>query len=762
MSQKRVAKRVKILMLEDNKADAKLALRELALAGFDIQSEIVSTSTQFIQRVQSKKYDLILADYNLPEWSGIEAIRWLRSSELAIPFILVSGTVGDDLAVECIKEGATDYVLKRNLGRLRQAFRRALDEEKLRADRDRAERELRESEEQYRLLFESNPSPMWVCEPQGGAFLAVNETALHQYGFSRDEFLAMTTQDLLAANTSSARPTKSSEMFRGTEILTHKKRDGTLIEVERTCRKLLFRNKEAELVLAHDITELRKSQKDLRQSEERFAKAFRCSPLAMTISTLKDACYLDINDAFLQLLGYTRADIIGRAATELNIWVDRRDRDSMVQQLSETGRVIAFEAQFRTSSGETKLTELSAETIDLDGTPCLLAVTRDITAARQMEEQFRQAQKMEAVGRLAGGVAHDFNNMLGVISGYSEILLDRADAAPVRKSIEEIKKAADRAAGLTRQLLAFSRQQVLQPRVLNLNAVVGNLSKMLRHMIGEDVELILLEDSALGRVKADLVQIEQIIMNLAVNARDAMPQGGKLTIETKNAELHESSTPHLKVRPGHYVLLSASDTGCGIQEKDLPHVFDPFFTTKEPGKGTGLGLSMVYGIVNQSGGYVWVFSKPDKGATFNIYLPRVDEHETAEVIDLGVSVIKGSETILLVEDEASMRKLMVTLLEDNGYTVLEAEGGGQAVAIARDYQGSIEMLVTDVVMPGLSGAELVKNVRKFRPDLRLLYVSGYTNDLIAQHGASGQKVALLSKPFTKHSLLSKIREILGS
>jgi len=416
----------------------------------------------------------------------------------------------------------------------------------------------------------------------------------------------------------------------------------------------------------------------------------------------------------------------------------------------------------RTRSGERRLTEVSAELVELDGVPCILAITQDVTEAKQLEEQFRQAQKMEAVGRLAGGIAHDFNNMLSVIIGYSELLQERLETDPARKSVDEIKKAADRAASLTRRLLAFSRQQILAPRVLNLNGVVDNLTTMLRHMIGEDIDLVFTPGPSLGSVRADPVQIEQIIMNLAVNARDAMPQGGKLVIETSNADLDVTfASSHPSVRPGAYVLLAVSDTGSGMDQDTMLHIFEPFFTTKELGKGTGLGLSTVYGIVNQSEGSIWVHSELGKGTTLQVYLPRVDEAPSVDSARPGASLGRGTETVLVVEDEEPLRILVAGILKNNGYTVLQATDGEEALNVAKK-QGHIDLLMTDVVMPGLSGSEVASRMRVLLPNLRVLYISGYTSDLITDHGVLATNARLLEKPFTKHSLLNKVRMALES
>ena len=381
---------------------------------------------------------------------------------------------------------------------------------------------------------------------------------------------------------------------------------------------------------------------------------------------------------------------------------------------------------------------------------------------RTSEEQLRQAQKMEAVGRLAGGVAHDFNNLLMVMRGYGELLLNRLDANdPLRRNAEEIQEAAKRATALTQQLLAFSRKQVLQPKVLELNAVVTEVEKMLRRLIGEDIELAATLDLALGRVKADPGQIEQIILNPAVNARDAMPQGGRLTLKTSNVTLDQAyARQHRGARPGPHVLLAVSDTGVGMDAETQSHIFEPFFTTKDAGKGTGLGLSTVYGIVKQSGGTIWVESAPGRGTTFEIYLPLVEKVAAGGELHpaLPAPPPGGTETILVVEDEMSVRRLAAEFLGSNGHTVLEAQDGGEALQVCEEHRGPIHLLITDVVMPGMSGRELAVRLAGRRPEMKVIYMSGYTDDAIVQHGVLEEGIPFLQKPFSLDALARIVRE----
>lgn len=384
---------------------------------------------------------------------------------------------------------------------------------------------------------------------------------------------------------------------------------------------------------------------------------------------------------------------------------------------------------------------------------------------REVQDQLFQAQKIEAIGQLAGGVAHDFNNLLTVINGYTEVMLEKMEANhPHRKYLEAVRKAGEHAASLTRQLLAFSRRQVLIPQVLNLNSITSGLHPMLRRLIGEDIELFTLPAKDLGSVKVDPGQIEQIILNLVVNARDAMPNGGKLTIETANVELDETYLRnHATVKPGPHVMVAVSDTGNGMDEETQKHIFDPFFTTKGPGKGTGLGLSTVYGIVKQSGGSIWVYSEPGRGAAFKIYLPRVDEAPTAvESRESDANVSNASETILVVEDDASVRMLIRQTLEMKGYCVLEAENGVAGLWASEQHQGVIHLLVTDVVMPEIGGRVMAEQLTALRPDMKVLYISGYTDDAVVRHGVLDSNMTFLQKPFTPEVLTRKVREVLDA
>jgi two-component system cell cycle sensor histidine kinase/response regulator CckA len=472
--------------------------------------------------------------------------------------------------------------------------------------------------------------------------------------------------------------------------------------------------------------------------------------------------------SYFRVMGYTSEDLRSTSPLDQIHPDDRQLVSDVTNETRRSGIGRRIEFRMRHKDGHWVHLESTASVIpDATGkVNRLIIVNREISERRRLEEQLRQSQKMDAIGRLSGGVAHDFNNLLGVIIGYGEILEERIPQTdPLRSSVDQVLKAGRRAASLTRQLLAFSRQQVLEPKVLRLNAVVADMEKMLRRMIGEDVDLAISLEKNLGAIRADQGQIEQVIMNLAVNSRDAMPDGGKLVIETINFEIDRAfaSRYAYPVLPGQYVLLTVSDSGTGMDAATQQRIFEPFFTTKEKGKGTGLGLSTVYGVVKQSGGYIDVFSTPGKGTTFNIYLPRVDGDVAAE--DQGTSLssaTRGTETVLLVEDEDMLRSLTRNLLEMNGYTVLEAANGAAALELAARTPGEIQLLLTDVVMPGINGRMLADQLKAKRPQLHTMFISGYTGQRVGEKAILEPGSIFLQKPFTREQLAQKVREALDA
>ncbi len=540
--------------------------------------------------------------------------------------------------------------------------------------------------------------------------------------------------------------------------------DGGTFDVEVRVTPIDFDGKAGSQAILRDITGRKRMEAGLRESEERYRLLFERN-LAGVYRSRVDGRLLECNRAFARMMGYNSpAEAMAQPSGALQGAASARQE--FLERLRREGSLVNYESEARRKDGSSVwLIENVSLIVDEDGEEVLLGTVFDMTERRRLEEQLLQSQKMEAVGRLAGGIAHDFNNLLTAIAGYSALLIEQLpDGDPRRESAEEIREAGRRAAGLTQQLLAFSRRQVLEPRVLDLNAVIASMEKMLRRVIGEDVELTTALDPDLWRTLADPGQIEQAIVNLAVNARDAMPRGGRLTLETGNVTLDEKfASTYVTVHPGPHVMLAVSDTGVGMDASLQARLFEPFFTTKERGKGTGLGLSTTYGIVKQSGGSIWVYSEPGHGTTFKIYLPRCDEPLDAREAPPPLATPRpGSETVLLVEDEPEVRRLVEKLLRMRGYSVLSAGSPAEAIAAARESSAEIAILVTDVIMPGMNGRELARVLAGERPAMRVLYMSGYTDAAIAHQGILPPGTAFLSKPFTPDALARKVREVLDA
>jgi two-component system cell cycle sensor histidine kinase/response regulator CckA len=601
-----------------------------------------------------------------------------------------------------------------------------------------------------------------------------NRHAGEVYGWSVSEMLGQNAMEIVVPQSSREQAERimaglhHGENWSG-EFLSQS-RDGSVFPAFVTSAPLTDKNGKLTGVvgISTDITERKRSQEALRASEERWRAIFENSAVGIALADEKGFLILT-NRAYQKMVGYTDEELRSMSFLDLTHEEDRAANADMANQLWQ-GRLQQFQHEKRYRCKDGKLIWVRNTVSIAPGTEITsrfaMAIVEDVTERRSLEEQVRQSQRMEAVGRLAGGVAHDFNNMLGVILGHCASLEEKLPVCtPEWKSVEQIKKASIRSADLTRQLLAFSRKQILLPRVLDLNATVADLSSMLDSLIGDDVNLVIRPGGKLGYVKADPGQIGQVVMNLVVNARDAMPQGGHVLIATENVVLNgQPAANGLSMAPGPYIMLSISDSGCGIEAETLSHIFEPFFTTKKQGKATGLGLATVYGIVKQSDGSIVVESQPGQGTTFKIYLPQVEgELETTAVERAESSADGGEETILLAEDEPMLREIVRFQLENAGYTVLEAHDGKEAMEVAQKHSGKIDLLLTDVLMTGgTNGLELAAQIGPTRPELKVLYMTGYTADVIDTKGAANVQDKVLQKPFTAISLRNKIREVLSA
>ncbi|MFY9396730.1 MAG: PAS domain S-box protein, partial [Desulfomonilia bacterium] len=511
-----------------------------------------------------------------------------------------------------------------------------------------------------------------------------------------------------------------------------------------------------------------RTENELKKSRERIAKIFQAIPEAISISTMEEGFFLDVNDAFLRMTDYTREEVIGKTSMEIGLWNDPAQRARLMDTIRELGRVRNMEAKLRDKQGRTMVMLVSAEPVEVDGKPCIILVCRDITERKTLESELVRSQKMEAIGRLAGGITHDFNNLLTAIDGYCELaLLKLGKPEQVRSNILKIKEVKNTASNLVRQLLAFSRRQKVTPGSLDINEVIENMQSLLRQFIGEDIELKTRLGEGIGAVYADRGHVEQIIMNLALNARDAMERGGTLVISTRPAQLDEASAQkHTGLKPGRYVCIEVCDTGKGMDEETMAHAFEPFFTTKEASRGTGLGLSTVYGIVRDNQGGISVRSEKGRGTTFEIYLPM--SAETPEVPAAGaaepeageVLAREGTETVLVVEDNPYVLDLITQVLGSLGYTLLKAGSGKEAFEVCDSHEGGIDLVITDIVLPGMDGPSVVKDLLTRYPGIRILYITGYPGEVVSLYGIPDVQRHLLQKPFSATALAEKVREVL--
>jgi PAS domain S-box-containing protein len=705
--------------------------------------------------------ELVVVEDPLPDMSAEEFCRRAREfGEMADAVILVITHVDKD-PIAVLDAGATD-LYPTELGPAALQMRLVIAE---RLVAKHAQLRLRELK--FRRLFEAGSAGVLISDREGN-FKEANPAFLAMVGYTKADVVAGKVDwESLTPLHRLVPDVEERAQLRSTGFLPLSERE--FMHKDGHCISALVASAALEgstecISYVTNISERKLVEEALRASEERYRVLFEQSPFPKFLYEHQTLRYLAVNEAAIRHYGYSREEFMNMSIEDL-------------QPLEEVGRVrlaVSAIGPGTTNPGVYRHRKKDGQQIDVDITvhrfllgtkTCVLAVALDVTEHNRLESQLRQAQKMEAIGRLAGGVAHDFNNLLSVILSYSKMLaapLQRGD--PMRDDLEEITLAGDRATALTRQLLAFSRQQVLEPQLVGMNSIVDGISKMLQRTVGEDVELSIVSGRGLGAVLVDPGQLEQVLMNLVVNSRDAMPKGGKLTIETASTMLDAGyAALHPGVTAGRYAMLAVTDTGQGMDAATKERIFEPFFTTKELGRGTGLGLSTVFGIVQQSGGHIFVYSEKELGTTIKVYLPEATGGaEAVALVAPGLGAVRGVETILLVEDEQAVRELVRTILERYGYHVIAAQNGGEALLICEQHSAKIQLLLTDVVMPRMSGRQLSERLALLRPEMKVLYMSGYTDDSVVRHGVLESGVAFLQKPITPETLTRRVREVLDS
>ena len=764
---------LRILHLEDDPDYCDLVQSLLAQEGFQVEALRVENRADFEAALVPEKFDIILADYMLPSYNGLEALCAAQVKCPETPLLLVSGTIGEQAAIDSLKSGATDYVLKQWPERLVPTVRRAVEEAEERKRRQRVETELVRREKHFRALTENALDILTILDPQG-AFTYNSPSVKRVLGHEPKDLAGQSAFALI-------HPEDLPGVLQGFDFglrnpdrtvtleFRFRHRNGSWRHLEAVGQSLLGDPGITGVVInSRDITDRKLAEAALRSSEMLFHSVWENSVDGMRL-TDQDGNIVAVNDAFCKLVGMSREKLEGKPFTV--VFADSEQPGQMLEEFVRRfrDRVVEHQRERRLTlrNGNVVTLEDTSSFVELRGQPpMLLGLFRDVTAQKRLEEQLRQSQKMEAIGQLAGGVAHDFNNILTVIHGHASLLLAGGNLTGVSaRSAQQISQAADRAAGLTRQLLAFSRRQVMQPRQLDMNELVANMTKMLARILGEDIALQLNYSPQPAQVQADAGMMEQVLMNLAINSRDAMPKGGLLAIKISTIEVDARwLAEHSERRTGRFVCLSVLDTGCGIPPENLRRIFEPFFTTKEVGKGTGLGLATVYGIVKQHQGWIEVESETGKGTAFKVFLPRsVEPAEPANEPPADNAVRGGTETILVVEDEVAVRELVCNLLARHGYQILQAESGPKALQVWRDSKDRIDLLLTDLVMPDqMNGRELAEKLWAERPRLKVIFTSGYSAEAVGKDFVLRRGLNYLQKPYHPHKLALAVRDCLDA
>jgi two-component system cell cycle sensor histidine kinase/response regulator CckA len=765
---------LRVLIVDDDTADVDLCIRDLTKSGINFSALRASTREDFTLKLRENVIDVVIADYRMKNWTGMDALGIVKEVAPSVPVILLSGTLGEELAVDCIKMGITDYVLKDQRARLPMALRRANEERVLRDAETNAVKALRESEERYRTLVENAPEAIVVLDVETGMFVDCNDNALRLFRITRSELLSRGNADFGPTMQPDCRG--SSQEF-GEHI-------AAAIAGGKPCFEWMYRNSQGdeipcEVHLASlpfttrrlvrgsilDIRERKRAEAALRESEKRYRSLVENAIYGIYRTNLEGQL-LYVNSALVRILGYESASELLAVSNTTHLYEDQLVGDEVVAEYVSNHRVDTT-VDWRRKDQKVITVRLSArDSHDSEtGNECVEVMVDDVTERLALEKKLGDAQKFEAIGQLAGGIAHDFNNMIGAIMGWADIGIDEAPPdSRLRRHFEKVRQQAERAAALTRQLLAFARRQILDPRDIDLNKSVVETLSLLEKVIGSNIEIKADLASDLALVRADPNQVEQILMNLCINARDAMPGGGVLTIHTTNVTVDsEFCRSRSAAHPGQYVVMSVADNGMGMDQATLDHIFEPFFTTKALGKGTGLGLPTVYGIAQQHGGFIDVRSELNRGSTFETYLPiSTALSESRKPVEDRKISRGGSETILVAEDHEGLRQLALETLTKLGYNVLTVADGQQAIEAFRNNRAGINLLLLDIAMPKVNGSEVYAQISSEREDLPVIFATGYSADVALLGTLRERGLPMLQKPYSPRDLALKVREVLDA
>lgn len=760
---------LRVLLLEDNPLDAELIVAQLREDGFEPAWTRVDTEAGFRAEL-TPEVDLILSDYQMPQFTALRALQVLRESGVDVPCIIISGTIGEDMAVAAMKEGASDYLLKDRLGRLGQAVQRVLEQRRLRRERITAEAAMRQRDEDFRVLFASNPMPMWVFDETTLRFLAVNQAAVMHYGYTEEEFLAMTIADIrppedVPALMQAGPPPENGIQHYG--VWRHRTKDGRLIRVEITSHGIQFGGRTAELVLAHDVTQQLESEAALRESEERFRQVVENIHEVFWMTDVEHREMFYISPGYEPIWGRSAANLIQSPSVWLEaIHPDDRTRVAEAMRTKqvtggydETYRIVRPDGTVRWIRDQAFPVRRNDEPVTR-----VVGIAEDVTERKLLEAQFLRAQRLEAIGTLAGGVAHDLNNILAPMLMAASLLKDSASSARDREMLAMVERSAQRGADIIRQLLTYSRgvqgaRVPVQPRHL-LREVEG----IIRETFPREISISFHLPKALWCVVADATQLHQVLMNLCVNARDAMPDGGNLRVSAENVEVKaEMAAKWSGARPGPFVAIWIDDTGTGIEPDHVARIFDPFFTTKEVGKGTGLGLSTALGIVTSHGGFLTLESHPGEGTKFGVYLPGVVEAtEPTEPRGEPRANRGRGELILVVDDEESIREATRHVLVESGYRVVTAANGRHALTVFLAHRDEVKLVITDVMMPEMGGGTLARALRVLAPKLKILATSGLESNRQHREFAALGQTEIVQKPCETVQLLEAVHRTLNA